>query len=446
MTEITLRQQLAELQETHIRQIQLLEAEQEVCEARQVDLLAKIEELTEQAKDLEGTADSLKRQIAKQHEHHASQQLQAVLIALKSSYDSVVSAQDHWLTRIRLQHRRQEFLAQDPELESNLRDYYSFEQDRDQFLQAVPASYQQYLLKAHEERHRQLLSYLNLEERERNLQYEGEIFLQFAVMEDHDAEEVNWVLPFQNDVESDGLGANVLHLVKQEILAALTEFTKNPDWYFAELSTSDWAGFVALLALAQCKRPGQVADSTRDLLETRLSQSPLFQNVQMKIQVAEISMPAWELGQEVKTPLEIPEAQQPLLEASQGWYSEPDLVSWERPVRVAPDSLWNVQARRLRTMLIRMLAKGKVGHDAIPESLLWKPLPEPHRERLRVGIERLIDQGVLLRIEPNNGTDGGVTLNPGQLDEAQNLINRNVTSFWAPIIGAVEPGTGEVKL
>jgi hypothetical protein len=87
-------------------------------------------------------------------------------------------------------------------------------------------------------------------------------------------------------------------------------------------------------------------------------------------------------------------------------------------------------------MLIRMVARGGIGAALVSETALWENLPSPHKENLAAGVTRLIGEGLLsdFESEPDDGCRFG--LNPEMLSEVQNLINRDVTPFWAGVIGS----------
>lgn len=123
-----------------------------------------------------------------------------------------------------------------------------------------------------------------------------------------------------------------------------------------------------------------------------------------------------------------------LAEQRSGFYTMNDILAWERPLPQGTDSLWTEQARRLRTLLIRMITKGYIGKTGLSQETLVKPLPEQHRDPMRKGINRLLKEDILLEMFPNGETESMLTLNPEELDQIQALVNREVTNFWESII------------
>jgi hypothetical protein len=128
-------------------------------------------------------------------------------------------------------------------------------------------------------------------------------------------------------------------------------------------------------------------------------------------------------------------AQASLTEQSHGWYRDSDVTAWERSVRGA--SQWTPQMRRLRTTLLRMVARGHVGAArAVPHELLWRALPESHGPALRDDLQRLLVAGLLLAGEAEDDRGAPLAINPAMLAEVENLVNRDVTPFWSGALGA----------
>jgi hypothetical protein len=80
-----------------------------------------------------------------------------------------------------------------------------------------------------------------------------------------------------------------------------------------------------------------------------------------------------------------------------------------------------------------MIAKGKIGSEGVLFDTLWANLPEPHQEAMQAGLEALRQRGFFQETKTGDGS-AMVSLNPQMLLEAQNLINRDITDFWATIV------------
>jgi hypothetical protein len=115
------------------------------------------------------------------------------------------------------------------------------------------------------------------------------------------------------------------------------------------------------------------------------------------------------------------------------WYTDEDVRSWNRPFTATLNILWNAQARRLRTLLVRLVDRGVVGDQVTPVEPLWKSLPAPDDREMLAGIQRLIAKGLLL--EQAGGAERRVSINPALAAEAHHLIRREMTEFWSDVLG-----------
>lgn len=275
--------------------------------------------------------------------------------------------------------------------------------------------------------------------------------LQLAMQLDAKNKEIGWILPFSADMTRSEPQASPLNKVVDAVFKAIVSLRQSEDWHIAKVSVNRWASFVTLLTHAEYRGHQSPIDSAQAWIQAALTGDPLFAQVETRVEVAAISRLAWDRGltwSEQVSGLEPAKAEPyhseiPLAEASQGWYRDADLVSWERPIKGPTDSLWNVQARRLRTVLMRMLAKGKVGSKTTAGEMLWQHLPEPHQSELRAGIQRLVEEQVLVEVASSPEEKPSLAINPERLGEVQSLINRDVTPFWAAIVSAdrVSPET-----
>lgn len=124
----------------------------------------------------------------------------------------------------------------------------------------------------------------------------------------------------------------------------------------------------------------------------------------------------------------------PLAKLTHGWYFDKDIESWRRRSKETGGD-WPPAGRRLRTLLIRMVARGHFGPEMVPMDRLWMNLPSPFEEEMRRNIERLIERSLLLENSQAEQDSRLVSLNPDMVAEIQNLINRTVSPFWADIVG-----------
>jgi hypothetical protein len=447
MVDTTLRDQLTALRQEYEAGIQDIEHERRVCLSRQDEIRQEIRHLQELLRELGETYSLLESEQSRQAEAYPEKETQIVLEALEKSYANLVQTQEYWLARIDLDSRRRALLERDPELDQVLQDYRAFEATSPASLEALPTSYRASLLEQHRKATRRLAPYLKLEKEDQNLECKQPVAFQLVVAQDPESGEVNWVLPFRDNDDLPSDVNSVLCEVVWAVLDRIIGLSTEDEWAFDDVSVEVWKGFDALLIRGEYIGEKGLVDAAQHLLQAGVASLPLFHGVDVSVLVGEMSQSAWRLGEEVQeptpeplkvSPVGISEEVEPLPlgDVTQGWYTEEDVVSWNRPLRVAPDSLWNVQARRLRTMLIRMVARGGIGAALVSETALWENLPSPHKENLAAGVTRLIGEGLLSESESEPKDGRRVGLNPEMLSEVQNLINRDVTPFWAGVIGS----------
>ena len=342
-----------------------------------------------------------------------------------------------------LRERRERLLRDDADLAAAVQSYREFERDKERLLSALPALYRSGLLQEHDRLRERVAPLLEGETKEARLLEDLVATLPIVVANDRDQDMVHWLMPFPA-VHPDTVLAqeNPDFDLVAAVTTAVEGLARSEDWYFAELETGSWAGYATMSALAEYSGKATLAESTRAALEAGLRE----RLPGLQIEVAEISVAAWRYGIGLPPAIEgvAGEQQAPEIPAAENipeeeipgvWYRTADIESWNRPLKIATGSQWNQQARRLRTMLIRMIASGMVGGVWVDADQLTLGLPQTHAKALREGIARLVEVGVL---QPVNG-DNRVTVNPSQIEEIQNLINRDTTEFWLPIINGARP-------
>ena len=183
-----------------------------------------------------------------------------------------------------------------------------------------------------------------------------------------------------------------------------------------------------------------IEQSCQETIGNSLPASWPFQGLEPVLQITRVEWSLWQLGQERTGVLLVLPEEQPEIVAepqkpfvSSGLFTERDIISWERPLRVTEDSAWSVQGRRLRTLLMRLIAQGRVGRDGLPAEQLSAGLPQQHAEALQLVLPELIEAGVLVE-EPSQGIGQVVCLNPELLLIMQDLINRDVSAIWETLV------------
>jgi 5-methylcytosine-specific restriction endonuclease McrA len=446
MAERTLREQLDTLRQGYQTRIEEIECEQERCRAEQAETQSEIRQLLERHWELGETLPRLKAEKGRQADKFAQRGFEAVRAALGKSYDNLRQTQNHWVTWHHFYAERRDLLEKDPELKTILQDYRQLDAELPEILGRLPPSYHAPLLAEHKQFQERLAPYLALLDQAQQQSCSHPITLEVVLSHNPEAGEMRWAFPCREDPALPEEIDDALYDVTGAVIYAITRFKTQPDWFFDEAEQDEWAGYEALVTAGEHTGEQNLADVAQTLLQATLAEMSLFRDTALTVRVTEVPQAVWELGQAWQEAETTPTAAPPeveavglaLVEVTGGWYRDADIETWERPLNVASDSLWNVQARRLRTLLIRMVAKGKVGAQAIPEDLLWQHLPPPHGDQLACGVKHLVDEGLLLQKTPADGNGHQVTLNPEMLPEVQSLINYDVTPFWAGLIRAEE--------
>lgn len=438
MTNDSLIHRLTGLQEGFVGDLDALDEEITAKSQERSEILVQLEVLRRRLETIAAESSQLRSHRESMVSLHHRAEADVVLREFSLSAHSLVAFCNRLAEVSGLRERRELLLRNDPDLAAAVQSYREFERDRDRLLSALPALYRPGLLQEHDRLGERVGPLLEGESQETRLLEDMVATLPIVVVGDREQYMVHWLMPF-SAVQFDAVTApkNSEFELVTAVMTAVEGLARSEEWYFAELETGSWAGYATMSALAEYSGKATLAESTRDALVAGLrDRLPGLQ-----IEVAEISVPAWryglgllpaiEVGADEQQAREVPVAEDiPEVETPGSWYCRADIESWSRPLKVATGSRWNQQARRLRTMLMRMIASGMVGGVWVDADQLTVGLPQTHAEALREGIGRLVEVGVL---QPVNGDDR-VTVNPSQIEEIQNLINRDTTEFWLPII------------
>lgn len=443
MTNDSLIHQLTGLQEGLVGDLDALDEGIAARSQEQSEILVQLEALRRRLEAIAAESSQLRSHRESMVSLHHRAEADVVLREFALSAHSLVAFCNRLAEVSGLRERRERLLRGDPDLAAAVQNYREFERDRDRLLSALPAFYRSSLLQEHDRLRERVGPLLEGESQETRLLEDMVATLPIVVVGDREQYMVHWLMPF-SAVQSDAVMAqeDLKFDLVAAVMTAVEGLARSEEWYFAELETGSWAGYATMSALAEYRGKATLAESTRDALVADLrDRLPGLQ-----IEVAEISVPAWryglgllpaiEAGADEQQGREVPISEDvPEVETPGSWYRKADIESWNRPLKIVAGSQWNQQARRLRTMLMRMIVSGMVGGVWVDADQLTVGLPQSHAEALREGIGRLVEVGIL---QPVNG-DNRVTVNPSQIEEIQNLINRDMTEFWLPIINGAGP-------
>lgn len=335
-----------------------------------------------------------------------------------------------------------------PHLAQELEEYQRFEETR-RDLSELPDSYRSLVLTHHDQRRQRLQPHLDLLERE-GLFAEQMLKIPLVMISNPKESQINWVLPIPDKAEDYPAAiAGLLDELTEQFVYVILRLGQHADWYFAgmEDESTSWQGFFSQTTLMEYSGEEEIVKDAARIIQEQLDrlltsdQAGRLQGQKLVAEIVSIAQSAIQWTDDLihlASPRPQKEPETPLLtliESSHGWYSDNDVKAWERPLKVTEASSWNVQGRRLRTMLIQFLSRGLVGSDHADKQILWQALPAPHQEAMRAGVERLVEQSILLSGGDSNGTgEVLVTINPTMIGRVQDLINRQVDGVWQQII------------
>jgi hypothetical protein len=359
--------------------------------------------------------------------------------ALEGSFRELATSGAYWQNIRRLINEIEDLESEDPELRKKIEDYEQFEEIRDQ-IEQFPITYRERILQEHSRIARQLQPYRELRTELRSLKPPSQLIFNIAVLEVEDSETIWWVVPYRRDDELPSDVADAICDVVWEVVNQIANLGQEPDWVFDDISVDSWEGYDALVTQGMYDESEAMAVAATSYLQKQITTLPVFGRFVPTVDVAVLPNALRSLVTDETIEPESDTVEEydgvELVELTGGWFSSDDVQSWAAPLNVVEGSMWNEQARRLRTLLIRLISKGCVGDGGVSHEQLIQHLPEPHDQFMRDGIERMLEADLLMHTEQENGDT--ITLNPSMLTDTQFLINREVTPFWAGIIATSE--------
>jgi hypothetical protein len=312
----------------------------------------------------------------------------------------------------------------------------------------LPDLHRQAVLSEQERLRQRLSEYFVLEEQEAGAAYRDVAQLSVILMQNPDRPQIALITPFAVPAPDDG-DPTGWHEISETIIEMLRRASLEPEWRFSDLEEVGWAGYRSLVATGEFIGREDPVTILGAYIQRQSERIPLLAGIALSVEVAEITYGAWSLGCQIVqtvenlTVVEVAEEKNtglgpfPIASISLqgGWYTTADLASWERPLKVVAGSQWNMNARRLRTVLMRMVGYGVIGGNGVQRSALWQGLPEPHREAMEESVSKLIASGLVTSAPTDDGTEERVSINQDMLGQLEVLINRDISEFWANIVG-----------
>ena len=433
---MTLQDELSALEDQRLREAHEAEARLKNFEAERERIAAEQQALVDRLADIDRQIDQLLESRQAEDRARPDREFSIVQAALARSFDGILGARADWKAYAKLVRQVRALTLSDPQLDQAVHDYRAFEQSHPD-LEALPPVHRQALIDAQNALRQRVAPYLAAHNAASGLWKHRPLILQVAVARDPDLARIYWMLALPENLASlsGGAGDDLADFMVS-VVNGLKDVGSRPGWTFKQVMMRGWAGFAEVMAVDVRFGEGDLAEISRELVQARLTQAPLSLGDAIQAQVAEISRAVWRVGRELPVQAQ-GGARHPAQPAhADSWYTDEDIRNWNRPFTTTLNLLWNAQARRLRTLLMRMIDRGIVGDNAVPLDPLWKSLPTPDDREMLAGIGSLIAKGLLLERAGASDGDRYVSIHPDMLTEAHNLINRNVTDFWVEVLGA----------
>jgi len=453
MTEVSLRTGLAAVQAEIVARVGAVERDLREHTAQHDELLRQLRELNEQLAESRETRRLLEEDLEAAKSAGARSVLQWSVEQLARAAAAIGDAERTlmWLERLRLQ--REELLRTDPQLEADVQQYRQFEAMPADVLAGLPEYHRQRTLAAHEQLRQRLESYLALEAAEHELPAFEAIRVEMIFAGRPDGREFYLVMPFAApppELPADS-SASLSRPLRGALMDLILHLALQDEWRLTDLEEKTWCGYSAVVLTGEYEGSADPCEAAEADLQKLANRGLRPCGIPLCVELAPVAYESWLAGlsqdalkvRAAEEPVEQPESPEPA-DATQrapvrtalgdGWYYGSDLLSWDRPLKLVANSQWNVNARRLRTLLIRMVSNGLVGDNKVAKERLWAGLPEPHSVAMQEGVTRLIDRGVLAIDAPEDSEHEQVSIDPQMLGQLEVLVNRDVNELWADII------------
>jgi len=381
--------------------------------------------------------------------------------ALEESREALQAAAARVDAIKRLEQQRDAMLGADPELAERYVEYVAYEASGGAEAQRFSPSYRRALEECHRLLRERLTPYLDILKRLEDASRPQEMRVQIVFAHDAPDDEMHWILPLAPETRPDD--PESLAQVSQPFMARLTQINAQPEWYFAEILLDPWGAFLAVSALAEYRGEKAPAAWCEEWFTQGLAEAGLFEGVHWVVEVAPAPLAVWPMGKPVLPAPSVEQAyvEPPLAEADlrdappiapnldvvrpkflgNNWFTPEDIAAWERPHRTSETSQWTTQGRRLRTMVMRLLAQGIVGESALAPDALWQGMPPEHAMALQRGIEKLAEEGLIVQRQGDGALSLSLSLEHADLIEE--LINRDVSPRLEPLIN--DPPTSAAR-
>lgn len=442
--------QLDQVKQNYQRQQAHLEATVKASEAEVVEINATIRKLESQ-RDEANKRIYQTRLGEKGLKNDQQEEVLDLVFREFNTFQRFIAAylEENFGVREELQRQLDGLLAQDPSLEHDLSNYHAFLEKQELAYQSLPAFYRKSFQQAVQLQVQRLKRCLDLETKLQAIPSGSKGIVPVVMTFDQRNSQMFWALPAATQTEGqDDTFSQRMDGLENAFIQFLTLLARDPDWTLLDIERGIWAGFRSLTTLVEYTGRIPVRDAVQEYLDRRLIETWPFKNLMPVPEIAELDWDSWQLGQNrfgalldlkaakpVVTEEPVVEVEPVVISTEPVFlplFTQKDVVSWDRPLRVSEESAWTVSARRLRTLMMRLASQGRIGKDAIYLEQITRGLPKEHAMSFEKLLPTLIETGILCQDSFNGSTT--YTLNPDRLADVQDLIIRDITQVWAPLV------------
>jgi hypothetical protein len=226
----------------------------------------------------------------------------------------------------------------------------------------------------------------------------------------------HWITPWATDTDDAG------DLRGSELaVAAFSGLGRSERWTIDDIDSGDWQGRQVITLLGSYH--GALEEALQDAVQ-QLTAALQEHDGQITVIGERLAGDLWQVQSRpvISAAAEIDEPTPETLASD--WFNAADLRSWTRKA----SKRINPAQRRMRTLVLRLLARGHINDAGVSAAELLAGLPEPQAAALRNDIAQLCERQLLL---PAGGRSGQLTLNPALLDDYRSLILRDPGEVWA---------------
>lgn len=351
----------------------------------------------------------------------------------RNGLEAALRSQDDKQTE--LENQINSLLAKEPGLLNELQEYNVFKANKDVILDGMTPYYRTQMLDVHRALETRLVVLMELTQAiEQNslLELDSIPIIQTV---NRNEDQIFWALPISIDVDDvNGFLSSGMGKLENAFLKTITSLAGRLETLLPGFEKCEWAGYRGLTTLGESQDNRELADIVQKHIEQHLPEVWPFKTTAIRVNVIPVNWDVWNAASDTKNELNkiIPDMGKTThtFDIENSLFRARDILAWDRPLRVGPESLWNVNARRLRTMFTRFLAQGRVGRAGLSARAVLEGLPEEHHQAFRLMLPLLEERGILLR----ESAEGDLLfINPDSLTDVQDLINRDIAPFWASI-------------